>query len=175
MLSTCAYSANYTLCRIHRTCTLYMFKMFIFLFWLCGLLTFLQASIATSHQQQEGNTQSPSSLPSDDSSSSSFQSRNTWAVIVNASRYYYNYRHAADALSFYRIVKRLGVPDNQVMIVPKLKRNLLGGHLIEERYPTNCVFIEHSLLSSFDIIGPYLYLTLYMEEFVRMATHSFTS
>ena len=29
-----------------------------------------------------------------------------WAVIVSTSRYWFNYRHASDALSFYHIVRR---------------------------------------------------------------------
>lgn len=36
---------------------------------------------------------------------------NNWAVIVDASRFWFNYRHAANALSIYRSVKRLGIPD----------------------------------------------------------------
>ena len=29
-----------------------------------------------------------------------------WAVILSTSRYWFNYRHASDALSFYHIVRR---------------------------------------------------------------------
>jgi phosphatidylinositol glycan class K len=36
---------------------------------------------------------------------------NNWAVIVDTSRFWFNYRHAANALSIYRSVKRLGIPD----------------------------------------------------------------
>lgn len=35
---------------------------------------------------------------------------NNWAVLVCASRYWYNYRHIANTLSVYRSVKRLGIP-----------------------------------------------------------------
>ena len=33
---------------------------------------------------------------------------NNWVVIADASRYWFNYRHAANALSIYYSVKRLG-------------------------------------------------------------------
>ena len=34
---------------------------------------------------------------------------NNWVVIVDASRYWFNYRHVANALSIYYSVKRLGL------------------------------------------------------------------
>ena len=36
---------------------------------------------------------------------------NNWAVIVDTSRFWFNYRHAANVLSIYRSVRRLGIPD----------------------------------------------------------------
>lgn len=36
---------------------------------------------------------------------------NNWAVIIDTSRFWFNYRHAANVLSIYRSVKRLGIPD----------------------------------------------------------------
>lgn len=42
---------------------------------------------------------------------------NNWAVIVNTSRFWFNYRHVANALSFYRSVKRLGIPDSQIILM----------------------------------------------------------
>jgi len=41
---------------------------------------------------------------------------NNWAVLVCASRYWYNYRHIANTLSVYRSVKRLGIPDSQIVL-----------------------------------------------------------
>jgi phosphatidylinositol glycan class K len=43
--------------------------------------------------------------------SSDVKHTNNWAVIVDTSRFWFNYRHAANALSIYRSVKRLGIPD----------------------------------------------------------------
>ena len=36
---------------------------------------------------------------------------NNWAVLVDTSRFWFNYRHVANVLSMYRSVKRLGIPD----------------------------------------------------------------
>ena len=39
---------------------------------------------------------------------------NNWAVLVDTSRFWFNYRHVANVLSIYRSVKRLGIPDRSV-------------------------------------------------------------
>ncbi|CBY09919.1 unnamed protein product [Oikopleura dioica] len=41
---------------------------------------------------------------------------NNWAVLVCASRYWFNYRHIANTLAVYRSVKQLGIPDSQIML-----------------------------------------------------------
>lgn len=40
-----------------------------------------------------------------------------WAVLVSTSRFWFNYRHLANALSVYRTVKRLGIPDSQIILM----------------------------------------------------------
>jgi len=42
---------------------------------------------------------------------------NNWVVIVDASRYWFNYRHVANALSIYYSVKRLGIPDSHIILM----------------------------------------------------------
>ena len=42
---------------------------------------------------------------------------NNWAVIACTSRYWFNYRHIANALSIYRSIKRLGVPDSHIILM----------------------------------------------------------
>lgn len=42
---------------------------------------------------------------------------NNWAVLVSTSRFWFNYRHMANALSLYRTVKRLGIPDSQIILM----------------------------------------------------------
>lgn len=42
---------------------------------------------------------------------------NNWALIVCTSRYWFNYRHVANALSIYQSVKQLGIPDHQIILM----------------------------------------------------------
>ena len=48
---------------------------------------------------------------------SSGSQTNNWAVLVCASRYWFNYRHVANVLSIYRSVKRLGIPDSRIILM----------------------------------------------------------
>nr|ACO11595.1 GPI-anchor transamidase precursor [Caligus rogercresseyi] len=49
--------------------------------------------------------------------SSSSGHTNNWAVLVDTSRFWFNYRHVANVLSIYRSVKRLGIPDSQIILM----------------------------------------------------------
>lgn len=40
-----------------------------------------------------------------------------WAVLVSTSRFWFNYRHLANTLALYRTVKRLGIPDSQIILM----------------------------------------------------------
>ncbi|KAI1850026.1 hypothetical protein JX265_003399 [Neoarthrinium moseri] len=42
---------------------------------------------------------------------------NNWAVLVGTSRFWFNYRHLSNVLSMYRTVKRLGIPDSQIILM----------------------------------------------------------
>lgn len=42
---------------------------------------------------------------------------NNWAVLVSTSRFWFNYRHMANVLSMYRTIKRLGIPDSQIIMM----------------------------------------------------------
>ena len=42
---------------------------------------------------------------------------NNWAVLVCTSRFWYNYRHTANTLSVYHTIKKLGIPDNQIILM----------------------------------------------------------
>ena len=50
---------------------------------------------------------------------------NNWAVLVDTSRFWFNYRHVANVLSVYRSVKRLGIPDSQVDLLLLLQQIVL--------------------------------------------------
>ncbi|KAI5118562.1 hypothetical protein M0805_005853 [Coniferiporia weirii] len=54
--------------------------------------------------------QGPSALPTSNHT-------NNWAVLVSASRYWFNYRHMSNALGMYRTVKRLGIPDSNIILM----------------------------------------------------------
>lgn len=41
----------------------------------------------------------------------------TWAVIVNASKFWLNYRHTANAMAIYHSLKRLGLPDSRIILM----------------------------------------------------------
>ena len=42
---------------------------------------------------------------------------NNWAILVSSSRYWFNYRHFSNTLSVYRSVKRLGIPDSNIILM----------------------------------------------------------
>ena len=42
---------------------------------------------------------------------------NNWAVLIDTSRFWLNYRHIANTLSIYRTVKRLGIPDSNIILM----------------------------------------------------------
>lgn len=41
----------------------------------------------------------------------------TWAVIVNASKFWLNYRHTANAMAVYHTLKWLGLPDSRIILM----------------------------------------------------------
>ncbi|WVZ02110.1 hypothetical protein V8G54_022916 [Vigna mungo] len=49
--------------------------------------------------------------------SSTAMHTNNWAVLVCTSRFWFNYRHMANTLSLYRTVKRLGIPDERIILM----------------------------------------------------------
>ncbi|KAK4759918.1 hypothetical protein SAY87_023049 [Trapa incisa] len=51
------------------------------------------------------------------SSSQTATHTNNWAVLVCTSRFWFNYRHMANTLSLYRTVKRLGIPDERIILM----------------------------------------------------------
>lgn len=40
-----------------------------------------------------------------------------YAVLVDTSRFWFNYRHIANTLSIYRTIKRLGIPDSNIILM----------------------------------------------------------
>lgn len=59
-------------------------------------------------------------------------------VQVDTSRFWNNYRHIANALSLYHSVKRLGIPDSQIILMladqmPCNSRNCFPGEVFNSR------------------------------------------
>lgn len=64
----------------------------------------------------------PSSQPTDTTSNSTQPHvrgghTNNWAVLVCTSKFWFNYRHIANTLGMYRTVKRLGIPDSNIILM----------------------------------------------------------
>ncbi|KAK7320149.1 hypothetical protein RJT34_04883 [Clitoria ternatea] len=57
------------------------------------------------------------SVVNSSASSETTEHTNNWAVLVCTSRYWFNYRHMANTLSLYRTVKRLGIPDERIILM----------------------------------------------------------
>ncbi|KAF7288185.1 GPI-anchor transamidase [Mycena chlorophos] len=69
-------------------------------------LVLFSTLVAASHEQIVGDFFAGSS-----------NHTNNWAVLVCSSRYWFNYRHMANALGMYRTVKRLGIPDSNIILM----------------------------------------------------------
>jgi phosphatidylinositol glycan class K len=59
---------------------------------------------------------------------------NNWAVLVCTSSYYFNYRHLANTLSMYYIIRKMGIPDSQIILMSTIdatcdSRNLYPGQI----------------------------------------------
>ncbi len=60
---------------------------------------------------------------------------NNWAILVCSSRYWFNYRHFANVITIYREIKRLGIPDEQIIFMNALdiasdSRNIFSGEIM---------------------------------------------
>jgi glycosylphosphatidylinositol transamidase (GPIT) subunit GPI8 len=63
---------------------------------------------------------------------------NNWAVIACTSSYWFNYRHVSNALSVYYIIRRMGIPDSQIILMNSMDplcdaRNPYPGELYSTR------------------------------------------
>lgn len=65
------------------------------------------------------------------------QHSNNWAVLVGASTFWFNYRHSANTLSIYHTIRKLGVPDRNIILmladdVACNPRNPFGGSVFND-------------------------------------------
>lgn len=93
---------------------------------------------------------------------------NNWAVLVSTSRFWFNYRHMANVLSMYRTVKRLGIPDSQIILmlsddVACNSRNLFPGAVFNNK--------DHALdLYGESVEVDYRGYEVTVENFIRLLT-----
>ncbi|ORY24787.1 peptidase C13 family-domain-containing protein [Naematelia encephala] len=79
---------------------------------LSALLALLTTASALSHEVEKQVTDlftSNGTVPA--------RHTNNWAVLVCSSRYWFNYRHMANTLAMYRTLKRLGMPDSNIILM----------------------------------------------------------
>lgn len=102
------------------------------------------------------------------SSSTSSTHTNNWAVIVSTSRYWFNYRHTSNALAVYHAVKKLGIPDeNIILMLPEEMacdpRNPFVSTVFDEVYRNENLYSE-------DVEVDYRGLEVNVENFLRLIT-----
>ncbi|KAL6058578.1 glycosylphosphatidylinositol anchor biosynthesis [Balamuthia mandrillaris] len=96
------------------------------------------------------------------------QHTNNWAVLVDTSIFWHNYRHIANTLSMYRTVRRLGIPDSQIilMIADDMAcdpRNAIPGSIFDHK--------NHKLnVYGTDIEIDYRGYEVSVENFIRLLT-----
>lgn len=91
-----------------------------------------------------------------------------WAVLVCTSRYWFNYRHMANTLSFYRTVRRMGIPDDRIVL-------MLGDDAAcspRSRYPAQVFNSESHALDVYgsNVEVDYRGHEVTVESFVRVLT-----
>ena len=62
-----------------------------------------------------------------------------WAILVDTSIYNFNYRHSVNTLSMYRLIRRLGIPDQNIILM------LAGNHACDSRNPSRGAMFSSSL------------------------------
>ena len=101
-----------------------------------------------------------------------------WAVLVSTSRFWFNYRHLANVLSFYRTVKRLGIPDSQIILMLPddmacNPRNTFPGAVFNDKSRSLDLYDEKSALDSLGMGGievDYRGNEVTVENFIRLLT-----
>jgi len=93
---------------------------------------------------------------------------NNWAVLVCTSRFWFNYRHVANVLSLYHSVKRLGLPDSNIIVMladdmPCNARNPRPGTVFNNAQ-------EHINLYGSEVEVDYRGYEVSVENFIRIMT-----
>ncbi|XP_037034553.1 putative GPI-anchor transamidase [Bradysia coprophila] len=109
----------------------------------------------------------------DEFAKSSSSHSNNWAVLVDTSRFWFNYRHVANVLSIYRSVKRLGIPDSQIILM------VADDMACNPRNPRPATVFnnanQHINVYGDDVEVDYRGYEVTVENFVRLLTNRFPS
>jgi phosphatidylinositol glycan class K len=87
---------------------------------LLGIFSFHAGLAVASPAAQGGSAAAaggPRATPGAASPAGAANHTSNWAVLVCTSAYWYNYRHMANTLSLYRTVRRLGIPDSNIILM----------------------------------------------------------
>ena len=106
-----------------------------------------------------------------------------WAVLVSTSRFWFNYRHLANVLSFYRTVKRLGIPDNQIILMLPddmacNPRNTFPGSVFNDKSRMLDIYDDKGALENLGMGGievDYRGNEVTVESFIRLLTDRWPS
>lgn len=102
-----------------------------------------------------------------------------WAVLVSTSRFWFNYRHLANTLSLYRTVKRLGIPDSQIILMLPddmacNPRNSFPGSVFNDKSRQLDLYDDKSTMSNMAGMGgievDYRGNEVTVENFIRLLT-----
>jgi GPI-anchor transamidase subunit K len=106
-----------------------------------------------------------------------------WAVLVSTSRFWFNYRHLANTLSLYRTVKRLGIPDNQIILMLPddmacNPRNSFPGSVFNDKSRSLDLYDDKGVLENLGMGGievDYRGNEVTVENFIRLLTDRWPS
>ena len=106
-----------------------------------------------------------------------------WAVLVSTSRFWFNYRHLANTLSLYRTVKRLGIPDNQIILMLPddmacNPRNSFPGSVFNDKSRLLDLYDDKGVLENLGMGGievDYRGNEVTVENFIRLLTDRWPS
>ena len=100
-----------------------------------------------------------------------------WAVVLGSSRYYHNYRHMANVLAIYDIMKSVGMPDERIVVMGArdaacdvrnpFPADVVAGTSSDKKHSNHLTKME---LFSEDVIIDYKGLDVSVESFTRVMT-----
>ena len=104
-----------------------------------------------------------------------------WAIIVASSRYWFNYRHSANAVSVYKTMKDLGISDSHIIFMNAIdfsidsRNNKPGYVMFNSNYKYTNDNIDNYLFSMDDVQIDYYDEQVNVQAFTRLLTGRVTN